>query len=117
VNSDETISTLARHLEHLNRNGRNQTLYFEGSEICCRSPFFSCRSSRCVLIPLVPDQYRSQAAPCRHIVLNGRGDTLEQLYGSGSKEYTKTAVQNWLFSTIRTLESDRAKPGINAEAA
>ena len=108
----ETLWTLKTELKFLNGgNYRRQSdwtapLHFEDSEICRRSPFYSCRSSRCVLMRFVPEQFRSEAIPCRFIPLNEGGQTLDTLYRIGTtKEGLDESVRNWLLSVIRVLES------------
>ena len=112
VKSGETLSTLKDELQFLNKgNYRSQAswgarLYFEDSEMCCRSPFYSCRSSRCALMRFVPERYRSEAAPCRYIPLNANGQTLETLYRIATKkEEMEESVRAWLLSAISGLES------------
>ena len=111
VKSGETLSMLKNELKFLNRgNYRSQTgwgapLYFEDSEMCCRSPFYSCRSSRCVLMRFVPERYRSEPVPCRYIPLNASGQTLEMLYRIASKrDEIEESLRSWLLSAISGLE-------------
>jgi hypothetical protein len=101
-----TLAGLRNHFELLNRQERRSIpLHFEDSDICCRSPFFSCRSSRCVLMNFVPEEFRSEAAPCRHIPLNERGESLEVLYRTRTANETESVLSSWLSSMIETLES------------
>lgn len=114
MKSYETLSALKNHLHSLNRNehersNRSAPLYFEDSEICRSSPFFSCRSSRCVLMAFVPEQHRSEAMPCRFIPLNDRGQTLQKLYQSGTLEETQANVRGWLLAVIGRLESAQSE--------
>lgn len=107
-----TVSALRDHLRILkNENRATETgdsfaVYFEGSALCCRSPFFSCRSSRCVLMQFVPEEYRGEAVPCRYIRLNDEGETLQSFYEKAKAEQTAVAVRSWLASTIASLDSD-----------
>jgi hypothetical protein len=101
-----TLVGLRNHFELLNRKERRSIpLHFEDSDICCRSPFFSCRSSRCVLMNFVPKEFRSEAAPCRHIPLNELGESLEVLYRTRTANETESVLRTWLFSMIESLES------------
>lgn len=114
MKSYETLSALKNHLHSLNRNEREQSnrfasLYFEDSEICRSSPFFSCRSSRCVLMAFVPEKHRSEPAPCRFIPLNDHGQTLHKLYQTGTVEETQANVRGWLLSVIDRLESAQSE--------
>lgn len=101
-----TLAGLRKHFELLSRKERGSIpLHFEDSDICCRSPFFSCRSSRCVLMNFVPEEFRSEAVPCRHIPLNERGESLEVLYRTRTTNETESVLNTWLSSMIETLES------------
>lgn len=111
VKPGETLSTLKHELQFLNKgNYRSQTnwgarLYFEDSEVCRRSPFYSCRSSRCALMRFVPERYRSEAIPCRYIPLNASGQTLEKLYRIATRtEEMEESVRTWLLSAISGIE-------------
>jgi hypothetical protein len=101
-----TLAGLRNHFELLNRQERrNIPLHFEDSDICCRSPFFSCRSSRCALMNFVPEEFCSAAVPCRHIPLNERGESLEVLYRTRTASETESVLRTWLSSMIEALES------------
>jgi hypothetical protein len=106
------VSGLRDHLRCLeSQNGRNQqgssfSLYFEDADVCCKSPFLSCRSSRCALIHFVPEESRGEATPCRHIRLDERGETLHSFYAKGAMKQADAAVRNWLVSTIAILDSE-----------
>jgi hypothetical protein len=106
------VSGLRDHLRCLeSQNWRNQhgssfSLYFEDSDVCCKSPFLSCRSSRCTLIHFVPEESRGEPTPCRHIRLDERGETLHSFYAKAAKEQTHAAVRDWLVSTIAMLDSE-----------
>ncbi len=112
MTSEVVVSGLRDHLrsldeqDHSKKMGRSSPLYFESSIACCRSPFFSCRSSRCALIHFVPEELRGEPAPCRHIQLNERGETLQALYGHGETQKTEAAVRSWLISTIARFDSE-----------
>jgi hypothetical protein len=112
VNPHLAVSGLKDHLRCLeSQNSRNQPgssfkLYFEDANVCCKSPFICCRSSRCALIHFVPEGSRDEPTPCRHIPLDERGETLHSLYAKGAMEQTHAAVRNWLVSTIAMLDSE-----------
>ena len=112
MTSEVVVSGLRDHLrsldeqDHAKKMGPSFPLYFESSLACCRSPFFSCRSSRCALIQFVPEELRGEPAPCRHIQLNERGETLQVLYGHGERQKTEAAVRSWLISTIASFDSE-----------
>ena len=64
------------------------------------------RNSFCVLYSLVPGERRCDSTPCRHIVLNDQGDTVDSLYRYGAEEELQSAIAGWLKKIIRRLESE-----------
>lgn len=106
------VSGLKDHLRYLesqnrrNHPGSSFSLCFEDADACCKSPFISCRSSRCALIHFVPEESRGEPTPCRHIRLDEHGETLQSLYAKGAMEQTHAAVRKWLVSTIAMLDSE-----------
>jgi hypothetical protein len=59
----------------------------------------------CFLSQLAPREFRFNRAPCRHISLNGNGDTVDSLYRSGAHQDLETAVRSWLQATIKQIEA------------
>jgi hypothetical protein len=53
----------------------------------------------------VPEEFRSEATPCRHIALNEEGESLNVLYSTRAVYETELTVRAWLSSMIETLES------------
>ena len=101
----ETLTVLRPHFDWIRNDGlKSHHLYFEDSDICCKSPFYTCASSRCLLMKFVPEQFRCAAAPCRHIPLTENGEALDGLYRTHTREETDLAVRLWLSSVIGTLE-------------
>jgi AraC-like ligand binding domain len=93
------------HFDLLNPNGGGgRQLHFEDSFICCRSPFLTCRSSRCVLMDFVPESFALRRAVPTHS-LNERGESLEMLYKKHTMPETDSAIAAWLACMIDTLES------------
>jgi len=88
---------------------RRASQIFEDSLTCMnfnsqeRSP-----CSACLLMHFVPPNRASEQIPCRHIPLNKTGKTLASLYESGTQQEIEEALGNWLRSTIRRLEKERA---------
>lgn len=83
---------------------------FEDSPIC---PNFSdaahpypCES--CLLTQFVPDGQRSESVPCRYIPLTKDGQTVEDLYRTGSQVEMEEALANWLRAQIKRIEQERA---------
>lgn len=67
----------------------------------------------CVLIQLVPPEFRSAQIPCRHIPFDSSGETLDSLYRYGDQVEIEEVVRGWLRSTIKRLQQDRAAAGPN----
>jgi hypothetical protein len=70
-----------------------------------------------VLIGFVPKECRYEAVPCRHILLNEIGETVDSLYRTGTNEEIEQALQSWLLKTIRQLEDPPERPWWNEKAA
>jgi hypothetical protein len=65
--------------------------------------------SECVLFPFVPADRRKEIVPCRHIVLNNDGDTVNSLYRYATERELESAMIAWLNKTIHNLESEIAE--------
>jgi hypothetical protein len=65
--------------------------------------------SECLLMQFVPEEARKQQTPCTHISLSSRGETLENLYRTGTQQEIEEALGTWLRATIRQLEAEKAK--------
>jgi hypothetical protein len=57
----------------------------------------------------VPEDRRSAKVPCRHIVFNAAGQTLDHLYDWGTQLEIEEALEGWLKTTIHRLEQERSK--------
>lgn len=64
--------------------------------------------SDCVLMQLVPPEFRSAEIPCRHIPFDSSGETLDSLYPCGDQVETEEVVGGWLRATIKHLKDERA---------
>ncbi|HUJ30273.1 MAG TPA: hypothetical protein VLY23_03265 [Candidatus Acidoferrum sp.] len=72
----------------------------------------------CVLMQLVPPEYRTETIPCRHIPLNAAGETLDSAYRYDDQQEIEDAVKAWLRTTIARLEQERAAlPGAQRKAS
>ena len=83
-------------------------LIFEDSPTCANSncgPQISCTD--CVLIQLVPPEFRSAQIPCRHIPFDKSGETLDSLYRYGDQGEIEQVFGDWLRTTIQRLEEER----------
>ena len=85
---------------------------FEDSPTCLNygNPGHRQPCSDCVLMQLVPKEFRRERVPCRHIPLNERSETIQSLYRSGTPRELEAAVGEWLMNAIQKLELERT-PG------
>ncbi len=89
---------------------------FEDSPIC---PNFSDPArhhpcEHCLLIDFVPPDRRAEDVPCRFIDLTS-GQTVDDLYRSGTQGEMEQALARWLRAQIHRIEKERATA--NAEGA
>jgi hypothetical protein len=61
----------------------------------------------CVLMELVPPEFRTGKVPCRHIRLNAAGDTLDSLYRHADDREIEEKYLSWLRNTIALLGNRR----------
>ncbi len=83
-------------------------LIFEDSPACMNfnsQEQGSC--SDCVLMQLVPPEFRSAEIPCRHIPFDKSGETLDSLYRYGDQRELEEVFGDWLRATIQRLEQER----------
>ncbi|HET8921802.1 MAG TPA: hypothetical protein VFN26_02275 [Candidatus Acidoferrum sp.] len=64
--------------------------------------------SDCVLMQLVPPEFRSAEIPCRHIPFDKSGETLDSFYRYGDQGEIEEVFGNWLRATIQRLAEERA---------
>lgn len=85
-------------------------LIFEDSPTCMNfnSPEDPVPCTDCVLIQLVPPEFRSEEIPCRHIPFDSSGENLDSLYRYGDQVEIEEVVGGWLRATIKRLEEERA---------
>jgi|SRR5579862_1148715 len=82
---------------------------FEDSPIC---PNF-CDPARphpcdeCLLAQFVPEKQRTESIPCRFIPLTREGQTVDDLYRTGSQVEMEEALASWLRLQIERIESER----------
>lgn len=116
----QVISELNRELAFLDSGGYcigggwAPMRYFEDSPIC--EQIRGTCDAWCPLRSFVPVEWREEPAPCRFILLNDAGETLNSLYVTGTNHEIETAVRSWLVSVIPKLESVIADE-LDAEAA
>jgi len=75
--------------------------------------------SECVLMQLVPPEFRSAEIPCRHIPFDKSGETLDSLYQCGEQHEIEGVFGDWLRATIQRLEQEgsAAKPAPGKQTA
>jgi hypothetical protein len=93
------------------RTGWRAPLVFEDSPTCLNfnRPDRPNSCEDCVLIKLVPAEYRTEAFPCRHIPLTQENQTLNLFYEWATQQELDDALRHWLQRTIQQLEAERAK--------
>jgi hypothetical protein len=62
---------------------------------------------KCVLIQLVPPEFRDAKIPCRHIPFSSDGETLDSLYRYADQFEIEDIFGMWLQETIAKLENER----------
>jgi hypothetical protein len=104
------VGVLKAELEFLNRGGYTKPSWrpqfiFEDSPSCLNYGRNQNRRpcSECVLMQFVPSDKREERVPCRFILLNDRGDTVNSLYRSGTQEELESALREWLMRQIEKL--------------
>ncbi len=118
-----TLQVLKYELEFLEKGGYRSPivwrlpLIFEDSPTCAKDRRRPCPDADCVLMGFVPRKCRYEAVPCRHIPLNGIGETVDSLYRTGTNEEIEEALRSWLLKTIQQLEESSGMPWWNEKAA
>ena len=59
----------------------------------------------CPLMDFVPADRKNTPFPCRHIQLTARGETVNSFYEWGTDQELEGALREWLWRTIRELET------------
>ena len=111
----DVLDVLKSELEYLSSGAYSQReswgprFIFEDSPTCVNFGHSDNPSpcSGCVLIDLVPPEHRADKFPCRHILLDASGQTLDSLYRHSDEREIEAAVRNWLQATIQRLERER----------
>ena len=111
------LDVLRKELEFLEKGGYRKPSWrprfiFEDSPSCPNfgDPHRSTPCSECVLMQFVPADRRGEKVPCRHIIVNGSGRTIDTLYRTGTQEEIEAAVKRWLEETIQRLEREAIPP-------
>lgn len=112
------VEVLKAELEFLNRGGYRTISWrpqfvFEDSPTCLNYGRRQDRKpcSECMLMQFVPADKREGKVPCRFILLNNMGDTVESLYRSATQEELESVLRSWLTRQIETFEYANAAAG------
>lgn len=83
---------------------------FEDSPVCPNfcDPAHTQPCESCLLAQFVPQQQRKENVPCRFIPLTQEGQTVEDLYRTGSQAEMEEALAKWLRAQIAHIERERA---------
>jgi hypothetical protein len=65
---------------------------------------------KCLLIDFVPEALRSENTPCRFIAITEQGQTVDDLYRTGTQVEIEQALAGWLRQQIQRIESERGRP-------
>jgi hypothetical protein len=113
----DLLEVLRFELEFLEKGGYGRSprepwrplLIFEGSPTCMNydSQENPEPCEACVLMQLVPAEFRNAQIPCRHIPLNAEGEALDLLYRYGDQREIEEKYGKWLRSAITHLEEQR----------
>lgn len=117
----DLLEVLKAELEFLNSGGYTRVpgsgwrpvYVFEDSPACMNHNYEVSPGScgDCVLLQLVPPEFRPDKHPCRHIPLTATGETLDFLYRYGDEHEIEEKVRTWLKTTISRLEEYQIHSG------
>ena len=113
----DLLEVLRLELEFLKSGGYRKSFSWrphfilEDSPTCLNygNPEHKRPCSECVLMQLVPVEFREGRVPCGYIPLNKQNETIQSLYQYGSPEELEAAVGEWLMNTIQKLEVERTQ--------
>jgi len=67
--------------------------------------------NECLLTDFVPLKCQEESVPCHHIPLNAQGETVYTMERQRDQIDTEEALKNWLRTTIKRIEQERAAKG------
>jgi hypothetical protein len=111
----DLLEVLKQELEFLKGGGYRKSsswrpqCIFEDSPTCLNygNPERKGPCSECVLMSLVPAEFREGTPPCHYISLNEQNVTIQSLRQWSTPEELEDAVSEWLMNTIQKLELER----------
>ena len=71
-------------------------------------PYRAHPCNECHLLDFVSPEHHTADVPCHYIQLNESGETIEDLETQENQEKLGQNVRDWLRSTIKRIEEDRA---------
>lgn len=109
----ELLRILKDELRFVDEGGYRQPgwkppVVFEDSPTCIRRGSGTCGDTKRQLLQLVPPEHHSDLVPCRHIVLDVLGETVDSLYKSGTTEELERVLRGWLRARINELETGQS---------
>ena len=122
----DVLTILKTELAYLEHGGyRNSThthwypkLIFQDSPTCINfhHPVEPRPCSECSLMQFVPLEQKGEKIPCRHIILNEQGATLDSMYRFNTLEEAEATVAQWLRSAIQHIERKQGPQESSASA-
>lgn len=114
----DLLETLKAELDFIEKGGYGRsvrtpwkpTAIFQDSLSCLNfaDPNRTHPCEECFLMQFVPPDQRSQEVPCHHIPLTAEGETVTDLELLDNQSEMEEAVKNWLRTSIKKLEAERA---------
>lgn len=120
--SAKTLQVLKNELKFVHNGGYRvplawrAPLFFEDSPTCPKRRCSECVNSDCVLMDFVPSERLDERVPCRHIPLNGVGETLDSLYRTGTNDEIEQTLEAWLLQNIDEIEEVAGVPANESSA-
>lgn len=86
------------------------TSTFQDSLTCINYgyPYRAHPCNECHLLDFVSPEHHTEDVPCHYIQLNEGGQTIEDLETQDNQAKLERSVRDWLRSTIKKIEEDRA---------
>ena len=116
------VETLKFELNFLKKGGYNPSprspwkpqLIFQDSPTCLNydSKENPQPCSECLLMQFVPPESRDDKVPCRHIVLNEEGLSIDSFYRYGTQSELEDSLRFWLEQTIARLEKQTSSAAV-----
>jgi hypothetical protein len=107
---EKLLLSLKRELDFLDQGkyrepmGWRPAMIFEDSPICLRNESRERQEANCSLMWFVPPKERERSTPRRYIPLNDKGETVDSLYRTGTREELESTLRLWLVARIKELE-------------